>query len=104
MPKAFPALVIVGLVALGGCQAFDLPPNQPALQLHYPPGFVADFPHVNPGDDVTVAAQVMTSRGEPVEGNLVPNRLARGNGRSRTEPKSVTRIDQSRRSHVGTLH
>ena len=69
MPRALPALVLVGLIAVGGCRTpFDLPPNQRALELRYPEGFFATFPHLNPGDIVAVAVQVTTSGGKPVKG------------------------------------
>jgi len=68
MSRTLPALVLLGLVAVGGCESFALPPNNPNLVLNYAPGSSHVFPSLNPGDIVTLSVQVTTSGGKPVKG------------------------------------
>jgi hypothetical protein len=68
VPKVLAGVLALSLLSSGGCQSFAAPPNAPRLVLHYPDGFVADLPHLNPGDRVPVAVLVTTSHGAAVAG------------------------------------
>jgi len=68
MPKSLPLLAMAGLLASTGCGSFEPPPNQPAMQLHYPTGVGADLINHNPGDSVPIVAVVTDHGGKPVPG------------------------------------
>jgi hypothetical protein len=61
-------MLLIGLGAIAACQEFDPPPINPTPRLDYPSGVVADFPHLNPGDTVTVAVRVTSGNGKPAAG------------------------------------
>lgn len=60
--------LMLGLALSAGCQAYEPPPINLTPRLDYPVGFTADFPHLNPGDTVTVAVRVTTGNGTPATG------------------------------------
>lgn len=60
--------LMLGLAFSAGCQQYEPPPINLTPRLDYPSGFAADFPHLNPGDTVTVAVRVTTGNGKPAAG------------------------------------
>lgn len=61
-------MLLIGLAVTAACQEFSSPPVNPTPRLEYPSGVVADFPHLNPGDTVTVMVRVTSGNGKPAEG------------------------------------
>lgn len=68
MPRTTRRGLMLGLALSAGCQAYEPPPINLTPRLDYPVGFAADFPHLNPGDTVTVAVRVTTGNGKPAAG------------------------------------
>lgn len=68
MPRTMRRCLMLGLALSAGCQQYEPPPINPTPRLDYPSGFAADFPHLNPGDTVTVAVRVTTGNGKPAAG------------------------------------